>query len=152
MKSLILALGSDHRGFEQKELLKKESIIGDTKITWLDVGCFSAERSDYPEFAIAACRAMLAGKAEGAILLCGTGVGMSIVANRFEGIYAGLAWHVDIARLNKEHDNVNVLVIPSDYVTFEQLLEMTEAWLSADFLGDRHKKRIEMIDALGGVE
>jgi ribose 5-phosphate isomerase B len=151
MKSLILALGSDHRGFDQKEFLKKELIIADTKITWLDVGAFTPDRSDYPEFAIAACRAMLAGKADAAILLCGTGVGMSIVANRFVSIYAGLAWNVEVARLNKEHDNANVLVIPSDYVTVKQVFEMTEAWLSAEFLGERHKKRVEMIDALGGA-
>jgi ribose 5-phosphate isomerase B len=151
MKKLTLALGSDHRGFEQKEFLRKSSVIGNSTITWLDVGAFTQERSDYPEFAIKACRAMLAGKANGAILLCGTGVGMSIVANRFVGIYAGLAWNVEIARLDKEHDNANVLVIPSDYVTIKQVIEMTEAWLAADFLGERHKKRLEMIDALGGV-
>jgi ribose 5-phosphate isomerase B len=152
MKKLTLALASDHRGFAHKEFLKNQTIFGDVHVTWLDVGAFTAERSDYPEYAIAACRAMLAGQAHGAVLLCGTGVGMAIVANRFDHIYAGLAWNVEIAKLNKEHDHANVLVIPSDYVTVKDVFEMTQAWLMAEMLGERHQKRIEMIDALGGVK
>ena len=79
-------------------------------------------------------------------MLCATGVGMAIAANRFPNIYAGLAWNEEIARLSKEDDNVNVLVLPSDFVSNEQMIAMTRAWLSAQFNEGRYAKRIAMID------
>lgn len=117
-------------------------------ISWLDVGAYSEERSDYPEFAIAACTALLESKADVGILICGSGVGMAITANRFSKIYAALAWNDTVARLSREDDNSNVLVLPSDFVTNEQAVSMVIAWLTADFKNGRYKQRIAMIDSI----
>ncbi len=141
-----IAIGSDHHGLVYKELIKKQ-VAG--AHSWVDVGCaVSSTVCEYPEYARAVVLAMKSGEADAGILLCGTGVGMVIAANRCPGIYAGLAWNEEVARLNKEHDNVNVLVIPADYVTPEQVVSMVNAWLQAKFLGGRHQERIDMIDAV----
>lgn len=142
-----IAIGSDHHGFAHKELIKKWA-RGPQHLAWIDVGCTSTTPCDYPEFAHAVVQAMAAKKADVGILLCGTGVGMAMTANRCPGIYAGMAWNEEIARLNKEHDNVNVLVIPADYVSKEQVVAIVNAWLNAQFLGGRHQERIEMIDKM----
>lgn len=143
-----IAIGVDHRGFEHKQFIVKQQF--DTAIEWLDVGAFSQERSDYPEFAINVCKAMQEGKADGGVLICGSGVGMAVTANRFKNIYAALVWNEEVARLSKEHDKANVLVLSSDFVTAGQSVKMINAWLQAKFRGDRYQKRIDMIDALGG--
>lgn len=141
---MIIALGSDHHGVAYKELIKNKFPAH----TWIDVGCHSAALCDYPIYAQAVVQAITSGKAQAGVLLCGTGVGMAIAANRCAGIYAGLAWNEEIARLNKEHDNVNVLVLPADYVTDTQVVAMVNAWLQASFLGGRHQERMEEIDRL----
>lgn len=137
-----LAIGADHHGFPGKEYLKQQL----TDIEWLDVGTFNTERTDYPLFAKKVCEAILKGQAQQGILLCGTGVGMAIAANRFTGIYAGLAWNKEVARLAKEDDNVNVLVLPSEFVTNEQMVVIVSEWLSAQFNEGRYATRIAMID------
>ena len=81
-----------------------------------------------------------------AILLCSTGVGMSIAANRFPGIYAALVWNSKVARLSKEDDNSNILVFPSDFVSFGEIHEMIDEWLTANFKGDKYQDRLNMID------
>lgn len=141
-----IAIGSDHHGLMCKELLKKQCA---GVHVWIDLGCAaSSSACDYPVYAQAVVQAMASGTADAGVLLCGTGVGMSIAANRCPGIYAGLAWNEEIARLNKEHDNVNVLVLPADYVTPEQAVSMVNAWLAAQFLGGRHQERIDEIKNL----
>ncbi len=149
---MMLAIGADHRGFSQKQFIKEKFLLAATPIEWLDVGCYNEQRSDYPEYAINVCKAIQEKKVDRGILLCGTGVGMSIVANRFAGCYAGIAWSEEIAHLNREHDNVNILILPSDYVLNEQAVKILYAWFNATFLGERYKERITMIDALGGVK
>ncbi len=141
-----VVIGTDHRGFEYKEFIKSYNDFS-KNILWLDVGCHSSDSCDYPIFAREVVQNIQSGKAQAGILLCGTGVGMSIAANRFEKIYAGLAWNKEVARLNKEHDKVNVLVIPADFVTRDQALEMVSAWVEADFLGGKYQKRIDLIDS-----
>lgn len=149
MKKIVIAIGSDHRGFEMKGYIIKHLTKFDTyAINWLDVGAYSSERTDYPVYAIEAIQAMIAGKASCAVLLCGTGIGMVIVANRFPGIYAGLAWSEVIARLAKEDDNCNVLALPSDYISNDQALHLIKVWLSAEFKGERYKERIDLIDTI----
>ena len=137
-----IAIGADHHGFAGKEYIKQQ--LND--IEWVDVGTFNEERTDYPIFAQKACKALLEGEVDCAVLLCGTGIGMAIAANRFPKIYAGLAWNSEIARLSKEDDNVNVLVLPSDFVSPEQMVAMIRAWLSATFNQGRYQERIAMID------
>jgi ribose 5-phosphate isomerase B len=139
---ITIAIGADHRGYELKQALQKELHT----IAWLDMGAHSLERTDYPLYAHAVVKEMLTKKAELGILICGTGIGMSIVANRHPGIYAALAWSSSIAIRAKEEDYANILVIPSDYVTLEQAISMIKAWLAAKPKEGRYKERISMID------
>ena len=142
-----ITIGADHRGFEHKDYIKKEL----HEYEWADVGAFNDERSDYPEFAQLVAPLVANGQADFGVLICGSGVGMAIAANRFAKVYAALAWDVPSACLSREHDKSNVLVIPSDFVTKEQSVHMIKAWLQAEFRGGRYQKRIDMIDELGGL-
>jgi ribose 5-phosphate isomerase B len=141
-----IALGTDHRGFVLKELLKKHASIAGKNIEWIDCGAYDADRSDYPIFADRVCAAMQDKSVDSGILLCGSGVGMSIAANRRAGIFAALAWNQDVARQCKQEDNANVLVLPADFISEAQMLAMVTAWLGATFKGGRYQERIKMID------
>lgn len=143
-----IAIGADHRGYAMKEFLKQQSNVDAIAVTWLDVGAVDDERSDYPKFSIRAIAAMREKNADCAILICGSGIGMAITANRYPGIYAGVVWNTDIARLAKEDDNVNVLIFPSDYVNNDQALGMLKAWLNAKFKEGRYQERLDMIDKI----
>lgn len=142
-----IAIGADHRGFEHKEYIKKHVKVSGKSIEWLDVGAFNTEYSNYPDFSFTVAQAMVKGEADWGVLLCGSGVGMAIAANRFHGIYAALAWNEEVARLSKEHDKANILVVPSDFVSMEQAASMVQVWLAADFLGGRYQQRIDIIDS-----
>lgn len=142
-----IAVGADHRGFAQKQFIQKAC----NDVAWIDVGASDDARSDYPLFAHAVCSLIQAGTAEKGLLFCATGVGMAVAANRFAGIYAAVAHTAELARLSVEHDNINVLVIPSDYVSCDELIAIVTTWNSAQFLGGRYQERISLIDALGGV-
>jgi len=143
-----IAIGADHRGFTCKAYIKQYVVGGDDPIAWIDVGAPDEERSDYPVFAESVCRSILQGEAKKGVLICGSGIGMAIVANRFPSIYAGVAWNEDVGRLSKEHDNTNVLVIPSDFVSHEQAAAIINAWLTAEFKGGRYQERLDMINGL----
>ena len=142
-----IAIGADHRGFEHKDYITKELHNHE----WTDVGAYNDERSDYPEFAILVAQHVARGDVDCGVLICGSGVGMVIAANRFAHVYAALAWDVASARLSHEHDKSNALVIPSDFVTKEQSVQMIVQWLDATFRGGRYQERIDMIDKLGGL-
>ena len=142
-----IALGADHRGYEIKEFLKQQLTHHHEKaIEWIDVGCFSADYCDYPVFAHAVAQKMLKDEVPQAILICGSGIGMAITVNRYAGLYAGVVWNEKIARLSKEHDNVNILVLPSDYIELTESVALVTAWLNADFLGGKYQRRLTMID------
>ncbi len=143
-----IVIGTDHRGFSFKEHIKQYLTLDNEAVDWVDVGTFDTNRTDYPIFAEKLCRAILDGKAEYGILLCGSGVGMAIVANRFAKIYAGLVWNEEVARLSKEDDNTNVLVLPADFVAQDQLMPIIRAWVSTTFNSGRYQARIDMIDQL----
>ncbi len=146
---ITIAIGVDHRGIMLKDFLLEHKMRHEGEdIRWIDVGCENRSYCDYPEFAALACEQVLSGVAQRAVLICGTGVGMAIMANRFAGIYAALVWNEELARLAIEHDKVNVLVLPADYVESEQAASMIDAWLSAEFLGGKYQRRIDMIDAI----
>jgi ribose 5-phosphate isomerase B len=146
MEIIRIAIGGDHRGYTMKEFFIEHKALGHYAIAWSDVGAYNQERSDYPIYAKAVCDQLISKTADYGILLCGTGVGMVITANRFARIYAGLAWSAEIARLSKEDDNINVLVLPSDYISNEQALSIAQAWLLAEFKGERYAQRLAMID------
>lgn len=141
-----IAIGADHRGFDLKEYIKKHVIFKEQPITWFDVGAHSKERSDYPIFSQLVVDEMKEGNVTYGILICGSGVGMSIAANRTPGIYAAIAWNKEVAAVSKEHDNANVLVLPSDFVSEKQAGEMIIAWLSAQFKEGRYRERLDLID------
>jgi ribose 5-phosphate isomerase B len=144
-----IAIGADHRGFLHKEYIKEHiSRIGDHVIEWHDVGANNETRSDYPLFAQRVAELMISKKVSYGILICGSGIGMAVVANRYSGIYAGVAWDEKVAYMSRQHDNVNVLVIPSDFVTREMAVRMVVMWLNASFLAGRYQERIDMIDVI----
>ncbi len=137
-----IAIGADHRGFSHKEFIKQA--IAD--VEWIDVGADNDERSDYPLFAHKVAQSIVDGVVQFGILLCGTGVGMAMTANRYNGVYAALVWNDEVARQSRSHDNANVLVLPSDFVSQQQSISMIHSWLNAEFLGGRYSERVKMID------
>jgi ribose 5-phosphate isomerase B len=137
-----ISIGADHRGFP----LKSEIIAYFTQVEWLDVGTNSAERTDYPLYAKRVCKEVLGGNTQAGILVCGSGVGVSIAANRFKGIYAALCWNRAVAQIAKEDDKANVLVIPADFVSTPEAFAIVKAWLDATFKGGRYQERLTMID------
>jgi ribose 5-phosphate isomerase B len=142
-----IAIGADHRGYALKEYIKKTYQL-DKSLSWVDVGTYSSDRTDYPLFAKKLADLMNEGAVTEGILICGSGVGMTIAANRYKKIYAALAWNEEVARLSKEHDKANVLVVPADFISYDQAIAMIIAWQHASFNHDDHRyqKRIDMID------
>lgn len=148
---ITIAIGTDHRGYAYKNLLMSQRDYAGSLITWIDLGCMSSERCDYPPFAKAVVQSMRSGTAQLGILLCGSGVGMAIAANRFKGIYAALAWDERVAVQSRADDAANILVIPADYVTEEQLFAMVSAWVSTQPKGGRYADRVAQINSWGGL-
>lgn len=137
-----ISIGADHRGFA----LKKHLINHFQNYDWSDQGTSSDQRTDYPLYAKNVCQKILAGQADVGILLCGSGVGMAIAANRFKGIYAALCWNEDIARMARCDDGANVLVLAADFTTPEQAVNIVKAWISAEFKGEQYQTRLDMLD------
>jgi ribose 5-phosphate isomerase B len=148
---LKIAIGTDHRGYDHKNVIQQGVSLEQKHIEWLDVGCFSKERTDYPHYAFEVVELIKNKKADLGILLCGTGIGMAMAANRFEGMRAGVVWDVVTAQRAKEEDNVNILTLPADFLTPEQAVQLVMIWLNAQFKGDRYQKRIEMINKWSGL-
>ena len=137
-----ICIGSDHRGFELKQVIIEEL----PEIEWIDVGTHNDKRTDYPLFAEKVCKNILSGKSEFGVLICGSGIGMSIAANRHKKIYAGLCWSESVAKAAKEDDNINILVLPASFVGPEQAVLMIKDWLSSKFKGGHYQQRLELID------
>ena len=141
-----IAIGADHRGYKLKQYLMSQRTFGSLAVKWTDVGTDSDERTDYPIYTKRVVSLVLKGEADYGILACGSGIGVSIAANRHKNIYAGLVWNETVARLSKEHDNVNVLVLPADYITNEEAQKCVISWLKSSFLKGRYDERLKMID------
>lgn len=141
----VIAIASDHAGFDMKERLVSEL----TKMGYQpdDLGAKEEDTSDdYPDYAHPLAREVAAGKVERGILLCGSGIGMDIVANRYHGVRAALAWEPRIASLSRRHNNSNVLVLPARFVSMEEGVAIMKAWLNSSFEGGRHERRVDKID------
>jgi ribose 5-phosphate isomerase B len=138
-----IAIGSDHGGYELKnklvEYLKKEKYDVD------DLGTHSKESCDYPLIGFEVAKAVGCGQADRGILICKTGVGMAIIANKVHGVRAAACYDKDMAKSAREHNNCNVIVFAASYSSVKQALEMLKAWLTAEPLGDRHEKRVKQI-------
>lgn len=137
-----VALGSDHRGFKHKKYIQEQL----QEIVWFDFGTWNEERSDYPLFAQLVCKELLAKTVDAGILLCGSGVGMSIAANRYRKIYAALVWNEKVAACSKTHNAANIVIIPADFVSCEESISIIQAWLKAPDCDERHKVRLSMLD------
>ncbi len=141
-----IILASDHRGFALKQGLR-ERLEREGHAT-LDLGTAGEASVDYPEFAAAAARAVAEGRSERAIVICGTGLGVSYTANRFPGVRAALVQDVESAQLARRHNDANVLALPGDRLDAERAWPIVKAWLETPFEGGRHVKRVELIDRL----
>jgi len=139
-----IAIASDHGGFELKEKIK--SYLASKAMETEDLGTDSPESVDYPDFAKKIARHILALKADLGILICGTGVGISIAANRFKGIRAALLYSPFVAEMAKKHNNANVVVFGGRTMDFENVKECLDVFLKTEFEGGRHLRRIEKID------
>lgn len=140
---MIIGIGSDHGGFELKEVLKK---FLDENYEIKDYGCFSEKSVDYPDIAKSLCKELLDGKIDRGILICGTGIGMSITANRFKGIRATLCNDLFSAKMSRRHNNSNVLCLGGRILGKELAKEIVKVWLTEPFDGDRHLRRLNKID------
>lgn len=145
-----IALGSDHGGFQLKEEIKKLLIA--TGIDYHDFGTHSEESVDYPDFARPVAEGVASGDYDRGILVCGTGIGMSIAANKVKGVRAALCHDCFSAKATREHNDSNVLCLGERVVGRGLALEIAQIWLGTEFAGDRHQRRIDKITALEGGE
>jgi ribose 5-phosphate isomerase B len=142
----MLIVASDHGGLELKERIK--SYLGKRGIEVRDLGTDNGDSVDYPDFGVKVGQAVARGEAEKGILICGTGIGMSIVANKFPGVRAALTWDEFTARMAKEHNNANVLVLGGRTLDGDEACKMVGTWLDAEFEGGRHQKRLDKISQI----
>lgn len=138
-----IAIGSDHAGFELKEAIKE--VLAELGHEAVDFGTDGKESVDYPDFAGPAAQAVASGDCHRGILICGTGIGMSIAANKVGGVRAALVHDLLSARLTREHNDSNVLCIGQNIVGRAVALEIVRVWLGADFEGGRHERRLQKI-------
>lgn len=142
----VIAVGSDHGGFELKEAVK--ALLVERGIPVHDVGTDNGDSVDYPDFGEKVARKVSTGEAEKGVLVCGTGIGMSIVANKFPGVRAALAADPYMAKMAKQHNNANILVLGGRVIDRDEAREMVAAWLDSAFEGGRHQGRLDKIAAL----
>jgi ribose 5-phosphate isomerase B len=139
-----IAIGSDHAGFTLKEGIKKFLSQGDWEIE--DMGTHSTDSVDYPDFGAEVARLVSSEQAARGILVCGSGVGMSIVANRFPGVRAALSLDRETAIMSRKHNDSNILVLAGRRSDIETAESIVSAWLETEFEGGRHQKRLDKID------
>ena len=141
-----IALGCDHGGYELKQFIMKT--LEKLGYEYEDFGCYSLESCDYPDFGAAAARAVAEGKCDRGIVICTTGIGMSIAANKIKGIRAVVCSEPYSAKLSRMHNNANVLCFGARVVGEELAKMIVDEWLAAEFLGERHAERVNKIIAL----
>ena len=141
-----IAIGADHAGFVLKEELRKA--LQDKGLEVVDVGTNSADSTDYPDYAGAVAHQVADGSADRGILVCHTGVGMSIAANKVDGVRAALAFDEDEVRLTRAHNNANVLTLGAKYTSLEKSMSLIDVFLKTEFEGGRHDRRVGKIHAL----
>ena len=143
---MIVAIAGDHGGFALKQKIRKHLIERGIKIA--DLGTDSEESVDYPEFGKACAQAVASGKADRGIVICGTGIGISIAANRIRGIRCGLCTSVEMAELSRKHNNANMLAMGGRITSVEDAIRITDAWIDTEFEGGRHSRRVDMLDSI----
>ena len=144
-----ILIASDHAGFELKE--KLERALADLGFDVQDLGTDSATSTDYADYAHPLAERVSNGEVKRGVLLCGTGLGMSYTANRYPRVRAAVAWNPEIAKLAREHNDANVLVLPARFLSEAQGIEILKTWLDTPFEGGRHARRVEKIEKNGDV-
>ena len=142
----MIAIGSDHGGYKLKEEIKK--YLEEKEIEYIDCGTFNEESVDYPEIAKAVALEVQNGQAENGIIVCRSGIGMSIVANKFKGIRCAKCNEEEEARASKAHNNSNILALGADYMDVNKAIRIVRTWIATEFDGGRHEKRIKLIDEI----
>jgi len=138
-----IAIGADHAGFTYKEQIKNFLIAKGFSVE--DVGTHSPDSVDYPDFAHPVAQAVEDKQADWGILICGSGNGVAITANKHQGIRAALCWNVELAKLARQHNDANVLCLPARFVSVEEVLQMVETFANTSFEGGRHSNRVAKI-------
>ena len=142
---MIIALAADHGGYQLKNKIKEHlSKRGDIKL--VDLGTNGPESVDYPDYGQACGKAVADGKADLGIVVCGTGIGISIAANKVKGVRCGLCTSVEMAKLTKAHNNANVLALGGRTTEEGLALDIVDAWLNTEFEGGRHQRRVDQLD------
>lgn len=140
-----IAIGSDHAGFKLKNDLLVYLLEKGYELQ--DFGPDSADSVDYPDFAHPVANSVLSGENSLGILICGSGNGVCMTANKHKGIRAGLAWEAEVAALARQHNNANIICIPARFVSKAKAMKIAEAFLEAEFEGGRHERRVEKIES-----
>ncbi|MDD4201034.1 MAG: ribose 5-phosphate isomerase B [Eubacteriales bacterium] len=143
---MLLAIASDHGGFELKEKIKEH--LRERGIKIVDLGTNDTSSVDYPVYGRACAEAVARGKAERGIVCCGTGIGISIAANKIKGIRCALCTSVEMATLTRQHNNANMLALGGRTTDPQLALEIVDAFLDTEFEGGRHKRRTDMLDSM----
>lgn len=141
-----IAIGSDHAGFADKEKIKRQ--LDELGVEYEDVGTTSTDSVDYPIYAKKVAEKVATGEAEQGILVCGSGNGMQIAANKIHGVRAALAWNEETARLARQHNDANVLSVPARMISSEEVKNVVKSFLGAKFEGGRHSRRVDEITKL----
>jgi ribose 5-phosphate isomerase B len=141
-----ISLGSDHAGFELKEDLR--GYLAEQKVEVIDLGVYNEEPVDYPDIGASVAQKVSRGEVDRGILICGSGIGMSIVANRFPGVRAALCHGLYTARISREHNDANLLILGGRLIGKGLAREILKVWLETGFQGGRHQRRLEKIRAL----
>ena len=139
-----IAIGSDHAGFELKEVLI--SYLKTKNSDVIDKGCYSLDRADYPDAAHAVATAVTNNEVTFGILMCGSGNGINMSANKHKGIRSALCWNAEIAIMARQHNDANILTLPARYISVEEAKKCVDAFLTEQFEGGRHADRIKKID------
>lgn len=139
-----IAIGSDHGGFNLKEEVKE--YLTQLKIDVVDCGCYNLDSCDYPIYAKSVCESIISKKADKGILICTTGIGMAITANRYPNIRAALVSNEDMCMLTRKHNDSNILVIGAKYTSLELAKRYVDIFFATDFEGGRHDRRVKLIE------
>jgi ribose 5-phosphate isomerase B len=139
-----IAIGSDHAGFELKEVLI--DYLKSKRVDVSDKGTYSSDRADYPDYGHAVANSVINKEVTFGILMCGSGNGINISANKHKGIRSALCWNSEIAALARQHNDANILVLPARYISKEEAFKCVDVFLTEKFEGGRHQDRINKID------
>lgn len=139
----IIAMGCDHAGFALKEFLKEK--LTSQGFIIKDFGTYSEESVDYPDYIHPLAQAVNDGEISRGIIMCGTGNGVSMVANKYRNVRAALCWNQDITRLARQHNDANILALPARFISQEEALSLAGLFLSTAFEGGRHERRVKKI-------